>query len=153
MFLNPPVIVAVIAGLFSLAIAFLPGVPTASQKAISYNQSGGITTTGDVNLNVHKPQPRKLSFSQATSLVKEFQSRDIEHKRLRVGYQAGDNEAYQFAKQVHDFLNSRGYSVDPYIAPQFYNPPVTSDLTITDDTKDNLGNTIWNIAIGSNVRR
>lgn len=81
--------------------------PTHETNIISNNQSAGITAhtvnVGTINM---APQPRILNDQFAQQLLAIPQGRLITVSAIM-----GDQEAFQFATQVKNFLESRGYNV------------------------------------------
>jgi hypothetical protein len=80
----------------------------AGKKIISNNQQGGIVAN-TVNLKpTIKSYKRKLDNFQKM----KFHEISLKYKKIIIDYFMNDTEAYQFAKEIKDFLISKGIKVN-----------------------------------------
>jgi hypothetical protein len=100
----------------------------------SNNQSGGITAH-TVNLG---PRPRHLDDGQRSYFLRTIP------KGKTVGVEAEDNpEAFQYAKEIADFLNSSGYDAPRMVVGNSIPPQTGQRIDIRGD--------VYVIVIGSNT--
>ena len=84
-------------------------------KVTSFNQMGGITA-GQVNIGA---LPRQLD----TTGRGQLRSNIPKDKKVTVVAVMGDGEAFQYAKQIRDFLQDDGYDVSG-VDQAVYSEPV-----------------------------
>lgn len=99
-------------------------------KIISNNQSGGITAhtvnVGTVNMG---PQPRMLNDQLAQQLLAAIP----QGKLVTVVAVMGDQEAFQFATQVKNFLASREYNVSGVDQAVYTQPIIGQHINLKGD--------------------
>jgi len=114
----------------TLVAAFWPDTKSNQEEThvSSWFQSGG-TTAGEVN--VITDPPRVFSETLANELI----SRLDKNKTITVSAPAGDNEAFNLATQVKEFLQQNGYVVSG-VDQVTYNPLFKGAYRI-EDIRDN----------------
>ena len=87
----------------------------------SYNQQGGITAY-QVNL---QPGDRNLKNNGASQIESTLASQSFES--ISVTAVMGDQEAFRFASQIKNFLDSKGYTVKG-VNQAIYREPVQGQI-------------------------
>ena len=87
----------------------------------SHDQRGGITA---YNVNIG-PQDRKLTPQLADQLISYIKDKSIEE--ITITAVLGDQEAFQFATIIKNFLKDNGYSVDG-VNQAVYSQPVQGQI-------------------------
>lgn len=105
---NIILILAAIVAILGYFNIFLFKKEDAGKKIISNNQQGGIVAN-TVNIKPSiKSYKRKLDNFQK----KKFHEISQKYKKIIIDYFMNDTEAYQFAKEIKDFLISKGIKVN-----------------------------------------
>ncbi|UZE94291.1 MAG: hypothetical protein IB618_01835 [Candidatus Pacearchaeota archaeon] len=98
----------------------------------SYDQSGGITAN-QVNIG---NQPRTLTPELKTRLDQVLQIN--KNREIRITAVMGDGEAFQFADQIKEYLESEGWKVSG-VDQAVYNKPVIGQTINPEATEIIIG--------------
>lgn len=108
-------------------------VPSYQGPVTSYGQQGGITA-GVVNIG---PQARNLDLPSSDGLKQQMLSQLPRDKEITVTAILGDQEAMNFATQIHAFLKANGFKMkEPDgVSQALFNKPIQG-LQFNPDTND-----------------